>query len=569
MITSSVSALVLLGAVSIVTAQQPNRALGVVNASGGLKRWALVIGNSKYEGNNYLPNPANDAVDVAKALAGLGFEVTVKYDLDFQQMESAIQDFGARIKGGGVSLFYYAGHAVQVNGQNYLIPLRAHITKEAEARYKAVDIGLVIAQVEGARNLVNIVILDACRDNPLLRAYRSAATPDGLAPISPQASAEIFISYATAPGKVASDGGGRNSPFTEALLEQLNHSAGVKIEDVFKRVRAAVVKKTGGAQIPWDSSSLTADFYFSNNDPVRAVVDLSHINEARKLQSDGKQAEALAAFQRAENIYRQAVKEEPNKAAYRNYLGLALSGQKKHAEAEAEYRQAATLEPDNATYHGNVGSACNQQRKWPEAEAAYRRAVQLAPNRADYHNNLGVTLRRQAKYKAAETAYRTAVQLDAKTVLYRVNLGIILELQGNYSAAETEYRGALAVNAKDASALRALGNNLIEQNKQLSEAFQMIQQAVDAEPNNTLYLGSLGWAHFKLGRVDEGLNILTKAAADSSISGSARAVIQERLGDVYYARYKVEQARTAWQTALSLAVDPPQIARLKTKLGGQ
>lgn len=561
--------LLLLSVVSAATAQQPNRDMIVNKAGQGPKRWALVIGNSNYEGQNYLPNPANDATDVAKALYNMGFDVAVERDLDQQGMERAIQNFGAKIRGGGVSLFYYAGHAVQVNGQNYLIPLRANITKEAEARYKAVDVGLVLAQIEGARNLINIIVLDACRNNPLPRSYRSPTASDGLAPISPHVDVETFISYATAPGKVASDGGGRNSPFTEAFLEELNRSAGMKIEDIFKRIRASVIKKTGGAQVPWDSSSLTADFYFKTDTPNRALIDLSHISEARKLGGEGKKAEAQEAYRRAESIYRQAVKGEPGKAAYHNYLGLALSGQSRHAEAEAEYRQAARLEIDNATYHSNVGIAFSQQKKLPEAEAAYRRAIQLAPDKAEYHNYLGIILRRQVKYQAAEAAYRKAIQLDQRNVLFRVNLGLILELQNNYTSAESEYRKALDIDTKSVNVLRALGDNLIEQNKQLNEAFQMIRQAVEAEPNNLIYLGSRGWAHFKLGRIDEALNDLNKAATDASLSETAQAKIQERLGDVYYNRYKVGQARAAWQMALTLAIDPPQIARLKTKLGGQ
>lgn len=528
-----------------------------------------MIGNSNYEGKNYLPNPANDAADVARSLSNLGFEVVVENDLDFQGMERAIQTFGTKISKGGVSLFYYAGHAVQVNGENYLIPLRANIATEAEVKYKAVNLGLVLAQIEGSRNLVNIIILDACRNNPLSRGYRSAAASDGLAPISPQADVGTFISYATAPGKVAIDGGGRNSPFTESFVEELSRSAGVKVEEIFKRIRASVVKKTGGTQVPWDSTSLTADFYFKTDAPNRASIDLSHISEARKLSQEGKNAEALAGYRIAENIYRQAIKEEPGKAAYRNYLGLALSGQGKRAEAEAEYRQAARLEPNVATYQANVGVMCGQQKKWPEAEAAYQRATQLAPDNASYHNSLGVALRRQVKYQAAEAAYRRAIQLNSKDVSYRVNLGFALELQGNYTAAEKEYRSALEVNAKSAAALRALGNNLIEQNKQLNEAFQMIRQAAEAEPKNNLYLGSLGWAYFKLGRVDEALSALSNAANDASLSETAQALIQERLGDVHYHRYNIGQARVAWQMARSLAIDTLQIARLKTKLGGQ
>ncbi|GAH52333.1 unnamed protein product, partial [marine sediment metagenome] len=174
---------------------------------------ALVIGNSNYM-NGPLLNPVNDARAMAAALRETGFEVLEYINLNtFADMKRAIREFGRQIQNGGVGLFYYAGHGMQVNGKNYLIPTEAEIYAEEEVEYEAVDVGFVLVQMEIARNRMNIIILDACRNNPFARTWRSGAT--GLAFIN--APAGTLIAYATAPGSIASDGTGENGLYTEEL----------------------------------------------------------------------------------------------------------------------------------------------------------------------------------------------------------------------------------------------------------------------------------------------------------------------------------------------------------------
>lgn len=219
------------------------------------RRTALVIGNSTYS-SSPLKNPVNDAMDMAATLQKLSFKVILKKNADLETMEEAIEDFGNRLKKGGVGLFYYAGHGVQVNGVNYLIPIGAKINKESDVRFRAFDAGRVLAEMENANNGLNIVLLDACRDNPVDRSFRSASR--GLAIVS-SAPAGTFISYSTGPGQVARDGEGRNSPYTGALLKYVQEP-GLTIEDVFKGVRQKLRKETG--QVPWELSSLEGKFYF-------------------------------------------------------------------------------------------------------------------------------------------------------------------------------------------------------------------------------------------------------------------------------------------------------------------
>jgi hypothetical protein len=249
--------------------QTPNPASG--------QRVALVIGNGAYK-DSPLPNPTNDARDIARMLRGIGFDVIQRENATKPEMKESIRAFGQRIQKGGTGLFYYAGHATQINGKNFLIPIAANINHEFEVEDESVDLDFVLGQMKYAQNPTNIVILDACRNNPLARGFRSASR--GLAYVNaPQGT---IIEYATAPGETAIDGDDRNSPYTQELLRYITEPD-IKIEDTFKRVRLAVRQKTGGKQIPWEASSLVGDFFFlkssSDSVPNSRVYRLTDIFE--------------------------------------------------------------------------------------------------------------------------------------------------------------------------------------------------------------------------------------------------------------------------------------------------
>jgi hypothetical protein len=204
-----------------------------------------------------LANPLNDAKDMADLLQKLGFDVTHRGDLAQNEMKKEIRAFGKKLMSGGIGLFYYAGHGAQLNGRNYLIPIGAVIEKENDLEYEAVDAGMVLDEMFAAGNELNIVVLDACRNNPFARSLRSGSR--GLAVM--KAPSGTIIAYATAPGEVASDGASRNGLYTQELLRNIQ-TAGLLLEDVFKRTRVAVRQNSNGKQIPWESSSLEGDFYF-------------------------------------------------------------------------------------------------------------------------------------------------------------------------------------------------------------------------------------------------------------------------------------------------------------------
>jgi hypothetical protein len=230
------------------------------------QRVALVIGNSLYK-EAPLPNPVNDARAIAKSLADAGFRVIKKENTGQKEMQAALREFGDALKQGGVGLFYYAGHGMQVKGRNFLIPVDAQIQREDEVAYNSVDAGQVLDKMEAANNRLNIVVLDACRNNPFARSFRSGGT--GLAQMD--APVGTLIAFATAPGSVASDGEGQNGLYTQHLLQSMQ-KPGIKIEDVFKHVRAAVRKDSGGKQIPWESTSLEGDFIFVPHPPVTVAA---------------------------------------------------------------------------------------------------------------------------------------------------------------------------------------------------------------------------------------------------------------------------------------------------------
>ena len=257
------TAMLLFTATLQVKAQRPRpnrneqqRGLSLAPAVGTEARVALVIGNSRYE-TAPLRNPVNDANLIASTLREMGFDVIARTDVNLREMQGAIKEFSRKIQNGAVGLFYYAGHGIQADGSNYLIPISAQIEAEGDLSLEGLDLNSVLKQMGSAHNRLNIVILDACRNNPFISSARGG--PQGLAQVN--APAGTFIAYATAPGQTASDGKGQNGLYTQELMANMR-TPGLPIEEVFKRVRGQVRQKSGGVQVPWDASSLEGSFSF-------------------------------------------------------------------------------------------------------------------------------------------------------------------------------------------------------------------------------------------------------------------------------------------------------------------
>jgi TPR repeat protein len=291
----------------------------------GQKRIALVIGNSDYKVGP-LRNPTHDAEDISGVLRTLGFAVQTKTNVNQREMDDAVDRFVQEIQDGDVALFYFSGHGVQVKGENYLIPLGDIIQSEADVRYKTVNAGLVLEKMEESRNRANIVILDACRNNPFKGLFRSPSL--GLSKMD--APKGTFIAYATAPNSVAADGEDRNSPYTKHLIEALKVKD-IPIEQAFKLVARGVNKETGGQQTPWISSSLLDDFYCNPSSPVHPQVaslpSSSSPGSASAMSSEYKK--------KAERLW--ALSVTSNDASAREELSRMFED----AEAVKWFRQAA------------------------------------------------------------------------------------------------------------------------------------------------------------------------------------------------------------------------------------
>jgi hypothetical protein len=250
----------------------PLACIGTAAAQG--KRVALVVGNSAYRSVTPLGNPSNDARLIARTLASLGFTLIgggARIDLDKAGFDQAVRTFGQALPGSEVALFYYAGHGLQVDGVNYLVPVDANPTRLQDLDFQMIDANVVLHQMEGSGTRLNLVVLDACRNNPFGGRGLARAAAGGLAQM--RAPEGTLISYATQPGNVASDGSGADSPFSSALAEVMREP-GLDVFRTFNEVGLAVKRATGGQQQPWVSSSpIDGDFYFAGvaSAPVASV----------------------------------------------------------------------------------------------------------------------------------------------------------------------------------------------------------------------------------------------------------------------------------------------------------
>ncbi len=281
------------------------------------KRLALVIGNSAYQNTAALLNPKNDAADMKAALESLGFEVIYGVDQNARQMKTLIRQFGDKLRETkAVGLFYYAGHGIASGGENYLVPIDADIPAEDEIEDATVSLSFLMNKMTLAKNDLNIVILDACRNNPFARKWstvRDVSSEGGLAAIR-QAPVGTLIAYATQPGNTASDGTLRNGLYTQELLQQMKRP-NLTIEDVFKNVRSQVRQKSKNLQVPWESSSIEGDFYFASGGnkkpkPTPNQIETT-IDEMNPVEVE---REAWLEIQNSTNpqIFREFLKEYPN-----------------------------------------------------------------------------------------------------------------------------------------------------------------------------------------------------------------------------------------------------------------
>ena len=229
-----------------------------MDKSSSERRVALVIGNSAYQHTAPLANPTNDAQDVAQALQKFNFQVILKTNADLETMADAVFQFGEKLKGGGVGLFYYSGHGLQVKGENYLLPVDANLQREDDVKRKAISANDIVDKMGEGKSHLNLVFLDACRNNPFPSGTRAVSR--GLGGMS--APNGTLLIFSTNPDNIAQDGDGRNGTYTKHLLQQIS-DPGVEVGMLLRKVRTAVKDETAGQQVPWENGSIEGEFYFS------------------------------------------------------------------------------------------------------------------------------------------------------------------------------------------------------------------------------------------------------------------------------------------------------------------
>lgn len=364
------------------------------------KRLALVIGNSNYQNGGSLPNPVNDATAIATALQSVGFEVMKYQNVTQKEMKMAINAFGQKLHGYEVGVFYYAGHGIQNKGMNYMIPVEADLQNEEQVEFDCVAADRVLAYMDAAQVKVNVIIMDACRNNPFERSWHRSANGNGLAMMN--APTGSLIAYATAPGRVASDGAGSNGLYTSALLKYLNDPK-LSIEQVFKKVRTEVTEKSAGAQVPWETTSLTGDdFYFAAQNISKGAILK---NEVLAANNEIKNTAVKRTFT-------EVTEESRKKAIALLAEGHTAYNESDHAKAIELYTQAIQVNPgyDEAYYWR--ASAKYTQKRYKDAIPDYDKAIELNPNGEEAYYYRALTNYNMEAYSESLPDFDKAIELN-------------------------------------------------------------------------------------------------------------------------------------------------------------
>jgi TPR repeat protein len=331
-------------------------------AAAGAAHRALVVGNSAYSDLPALKNGVNDARLMAETLKSIGFEVTALFDGSKGDFERTVLDFRRSITPESIVLVYYSGHGIQVGETNYLLPVDATVTSLADLSLVAVSVDSILHQIEQSKSKANLVILDACRDNPLREQFartRSIGDPEvtrGLAAVR-SASIGTFIAFATAPGETALDGSGENSPYSQALAETIK-TPGLTVEEIFKQTRAVVLHETGGQQVPWENSSLIDSIVLVPSKAVEEKV-VTSCDLLAEHPSDPERVVAGVMYenldpQQAVPACMETIAEHPDEMRFKSLAARALEKAGRYDEA-IELNKEAMAAGYLGAYH-NMGN---------------------------------------------------------------------------------------------------------------------------------------------------------------------------------------------------------------------
>jgi len=534
------------------------------------KRLALVVGNANYEHGGSLPNPVNDAKAISVALQSVGFEVMSYENVTQKELKMAINSFGQKLKGYEVGVFYYAGHGIQNKGMNYMIPVEADLQTEAQVEFDCVAADRVLAYMDAAQVKVNVIIMDACRNNPFERSWHRSANGNGLAMMN--APTGSLIAYATAPGRVASDGTGSNGLYTSALLKYLGDPK-LTIEQVFKKVRTEVTEKSMGAQVPWETTSLTGDdFYFAtgninkgailkneviaNNSEVkkatssRTVTDVSQQSrdKAKSLLDEGHIAYGEKNYAKAITLYTNAIQENPNYDDGYYWRASAYYAHEKYKESIPDYNRAIELNPNNEQAYYYRSMSNYSLKAYSEALPDLDKAIELNPDVASMHYYRGDVKYRLEKYEEAIVDFSQSVELnknDGYTFHGRANCYYMLK---KYKEAKIDFTKAIELLPDDESTFKFYRGICNYYQELYQESLQDFTYYLKKDPNDTYILVMTGHSLYMLKDYEQAIQYYSKAIGIKSDYTEA----YYWRGNSYYSLNKKSEARRDVDKAISL-----------------
>ena len=340
------------------------------------KRLALVVGNSAYEHASRLKNPERDADAMASSFKKLGFDTMLFKNLALKEFKITVQGFGHAMKEYETIVFFFAGHGMQVSGINYLIPVDANPNGENQVEFECVDANWILSLMEDSEAVTNIIILDACRNNPFQRSWTRGPLREGLTSL--HAPHGTLIAYSTAPNRTALDGEGDNSPYTLALTQEILNPS-MNVNQLFQKVRAKVLKATENKQVPWESTSLLADFHFNQGEYVSIETFCYHLlynndkdrvlNHLKLTITDfkdiGDHGYMIDESDRKAGVMKHFVKEQVNmfEIFHAMEIKLYVSGERQYGFYANQCRDAAAVIAFSKTLFGKLGQGLYDDRK--------------------------------------------------------------------------------------------------------------------------------------------------------------------------------------------------------------
>lgn len=488
------------------------------------ERVALLIGNADYESVTPLSNPSNDIKEFSNALSKVGFEVMVRENvLTNREMDEAVEEFANKLRRKQVGLFYYSGHGLQLNGENYLVPIKAKIKVEKDIDYECFPANKLVRYMDEAKSPMNIVILDACRNNPFKGQSRSIG--GGLAKMA--AANQMVIAYATDPDKKAEDGDpGKNSPYMKNILKNM-YKPGLTIEQFFKEVRKGVLEETGQSQRPWETSCLTTDFSFIPAEgfpaPVSAVETAKPVTETPKPADSPQPSVAAPAVTPSapagdEDLIKQTRK--------------AVEGKDWVAAVE---KMGTILEknPTNVNALINRGFAYSNLHGYNKALRDFDKAIEVAPNNAAARNNRGFALLATGDTKGAIADFDKAISVDPQLAAAFHGRGVALFKQGQKEKALADLDKAVELSPKNPALFhnrglvkQALGNG--------DAALADFEKAIELAPNNAALVRTRGLCRFTLGDFGAARKDFTRSIEidpDYAKAFHSRGLVLQKLGD--------------------------------------